>query len=373
LAHRKPKRKPKTKPRKPAVNKIVYGPPPEIIAKVREIFLERERKKREFTDRYGFVRPPQGIVMGDRVMGIVGNIIYQQTREGGYNVVNMIHDYALSFFGEPRLEAEERMPLEQRHPALQWMYTYVENSEREPEERKRAIGAGAAWLRFAYDLFTIADNSTLQATLKEKLLDPKTFQAARHELRAAAICAVAGFDLQYEDESDNSRKHPEFVGKDRFSPAQIAVEAKSRHRRGVQGFAGGSNLKPGERVDVRGMVLEAYKKEPALPLYVFIDVNLPDSGEEDGRRWMHEIDVTMSELAAEGHADPCPANAIFFCNDPSHYAMNEEVGGEHAQLWIKQYTPKNPRVAHPTSNMTARLMKAYTQRISPPEHFPEQQ
>ncbi len=53
------------------------------------------------------------------------------------------------------------------------------------------------------------------------------------------------------------------------------MEVKSRHRRGVQGFGEGSDIKPGDQVDIRQLVTEAYGKDSALPFYVFVDTNLP--------------------------------------------------------------------------------------------------
>ena len=103
----------------------------------------------------------------------------------------------------------------------------------------------------------------------------RDLQGARYELWVAAICITAGFDLDFENETNPSKVHTEFIATDRHSTTKIAVEAKSRHRRGVQGFTGGVEVKPGDKVDIRGVVLEGYKKSSALPLYVFVDVNLP--------------------------------------------------------------------------------------------------
>jgi hypothetical protein len=144
---------------------------------------------------------------------------------------------------------------------MQTCVDHVQRAKLDSKFEPNITGAGAAWFRFAYDLYTITDYSILTEALRRKLLDPRTSQSARHELRVAAICAVARFDLQYEDETDTKRKLPEFVGDDRFSRTQIAVEAKSRHRRGVQGFIGGLDELPGGRTNIRDMVIEGYRKE----------------------------------------------------------------------------------------------------------------
>jgi hypothetical protein len=315
--------------------------------------------------------------MGDKWFVVIGGAIYKQTQEGPYGFVNVIHDHALTFFGTPFLEGEEAKPFKERHPAIQWMQTYVEHSQRLRNEgnsdpKAEQIGSGGAWFRFAYDLFTIGDNAKLEERLKERLLNPRFFQAARHELRVAALCVVAGFDLQFEDEQDNSRRHPEFIATDKFSSIKIAVEVKSRHRRGVQGFESGRDIKPGDHVDIRQPVTEAYKKDSTLPFYVFVDTNLPPVADDSvWERWMFEIDKTMSDLQAEGYADPCPANIVFFSNDPSHYLAEEQIGNDGDHLWIKHYTAMSPLVPHPDSNMAERFMKAHEQRLAPPADFPD--
>ena len=351
-------------------------PPPELLAEMSRQRSEWERKERNFIERYGHARVPVCAKMGDKWLVIVGGGIYKQTQEGPYGFMNVIHDHALLFFGVPFLEAEEAKPFAERHPAIQWMHTYVEHDERLRNEgnanlRARQIGSGAAWFRFAYDLFTIGDNARLQARLKERLLEPRYFQAARHELRVAAQCVVAGFELQFEDEQDNARRHPEFVATDKFSPLRIAVEVKSRHRRGVQGFESGRNIRPGDHVDIRQPVLEAYRKVSNLPFYVFIEANLPPADEAEYRRWINEIDQTMFHLEAEGYANPCSANAIFITNDPSHYLGENQIGNDSDYVWIKHFTAALPRVPHPPDNMVERLLRAFEQRLSPPAELEE--
>jgi hypothetical protein len=94
---------------------------------------------------------------------------------------------------------------------------------------------------------------------------------------------------------------------------------------------------------------------------------VPD--EDDKDRWLHEIERTMLDLEAEGYAEPCPANAVFFTNDPSHYLMAERVGRNADRLWIRHYIPEHPRMPNPETDMVARILKAHKQRVSPPERF----
>lgn len=337
----------------------------DLARKVKADNLLRE----EHVAKYGHARRPVGVEVNGKMWIAIDGAIYQQAEEGPYNFINAIHDHALHFFGEEMLEIEEAKAFADRHPAIQWMHAHVELYERDRDMFQN--GNGAAWYRFGYDLYTIRDNAKLQNELKQKLLRPNDFQAARYELKVAALCATAGFDLQFEDERDNSRTHPEFVGTDRLTGAKIAVEVKSRHRKGVLGFTGGLDLAPGVFVDVRKNILEAYKKQPGLPFYVFIDANLPPANNATMHRWECELEQTMQDLDTEGYASPCQANAIFFTNDPSHFVGSRGIGGKEDKLWVRCFTALEPLISHPGSDMTKRLLAAHMQRVSPPTDFYE--
>jgi hypothetical protein len=339
-------------------------------------FQEMERARQEYVLKHGHARPPVSAMLGDKRMIAVGGAIYKQVQEGPYGFMNFVHDCGLELFGVPYLEEQERKPLGERHPALQWMYTYVEHHQRMERDKHASaegyqIGAGGAWFRFGYDLFTIRDNAKLHARLRRRLLNALDFQSARHELAVAAICIAAGFEIDFEDESDNSRKHTEFVATDKLTGLRIAVEAKSRHRRGVKGFSTGRAIAPGTEVSVRSLVLDGYQKHSVLPSYLFVDANLPPSPDEATfRRWMIEIDQTMHDLAVEGYADPCPVNAVYFTNDPSHYIPTGRLGSAGDRLWFKHFTAESPRIPHPETDLATRFLDAFTARIAPPRDFP---
>lgn len=347
--------------------------PKGFIEKVRKIFGDRGNEEKQFIEDFGHVRPPMGLKTQGTAFVAIGGTIYKQSRPGNYTYLHAIHDHALKFFGTPMLEEEEKKPFEHRHPALKWMELSVTHTNR-PKTSTAAvggIGAGAAWHRLAYDLYTIRDNAKLEAEMKIRLLDPTRFQAARHELYVAALCIAAGFELQFEDESDGNKTHPEFIGTDKFSNAQIAVEAKSRHRKGVKGFPSGKDEAPGTTVGIRGLVTDAFKKSTDLPLYVFVDVNLPPADEAERKRWSAEINQTMGDLGQEGYDDPCPSNAIFFNNDPSHYMLEQQVGEEENCIWFKPFHADKPKTPHPEGDVFERLCKAHNQRISAPKDFPK--
>jgi hypothetical protein len=143
-------------------------PTPDEIAHVMAIFRAKDEKRRAFADTYGDMRPPMVVKHDGKLMTAFEGAIYRQSQEGPYNFVNILHDHALMFYGVPYLEAEERKPLNERHPALQWMYHSVEHHQ-------KLLGFSAAWIRFAYDLYTIRDNAKLERRMKLRLLSNKDF------------------------------------------------------------------------------------------------------------------------------------------------------------------------------------------------------
>jgi len=342
----------------------------DLIREIKRKIQADENQRRLFTEKYGHIRRPIGLqIDGKHFMALEGSI-FQQTKEGDYNFVNAIHDHCLHFFGESVLDAEDRKPLLERHPAIQWLRVHLERRDHH-DQLNQQDGFGASWFRFAYDLFTIRDNSKLESALKERLLIPSKFQAARYELKVAAICATAGFDLAFEDESDNTSTHPEFIGTCRFNGSKIAVEAKSRHRHGVLGFGVPQAHQPTPSLDVRGLLLDAFRKHSELPLYVFIDPNLPPRTDSIMAVWQDELERTFLDLEAEGYLTPCPANAVLVTNDPSHYVGTSQIGLDSDTLWARCYTAPHPATPHPDFDVMERLLIAHKQRVAPPTEFYE--
>ncbi|RYD50771.1 MAG: hypothetical protein EOP52_13195 [Sphingobacteriales bacterium] len=338
-----------------------------------QIFQKKKNEEEAFIEKYGHIRKPQMIRMGDRHVVAIGNQIFTQTNPGPYNFVNAVHDYTLHIFGDDFLAKQESLPYEKRHPAIQWLHTWTDKhnatlQKGDVQDADLLIGYGAAWLRLGYDLYTIRDNAELTKEMHRRILNEETFQAARHELFVAALFVAAGFEIKFEDEKNNKSKHVEFIATDKLNGMQVAVEAKSRRRQGVKGFKGGNSFNT-DKVGVRSLVTDAYLKENKLPLYIFIDANLPSASLEKQQTWLKEIDDMMNDLANEGYINPCPAHAVFFHNDPSHYIPGL-ISHETDNLWIKHYTDKNHQKVVP-EKIVERLMLASNQRIAPPDIIPD--
>ena len=125
----------------------------------------------------------------------------------------------------------------------------------------------------------------------------------------------------FEDESDISRKHTEFLAT-HHSGIRIAVEAKSRHRDGVLGYKAPPRRSSQDQlstVSVEGLIRKALTKNPDAPYFIFIDVNLPYSdGQLSMQPWVKEMTETVDKIYRDWPSGTFPANAIFFCNDPTY-------------------------------------------------------
>jgi len=347
---------------------------PKLMRKAQAALQRSKQRQREFEQLYGHIRMPESAWLDGHLMFAMGGKILRQRESGPRDFATVVHDIGLMFFGEEYLEQQEQLPFEQRHVPIQWMHAWCEEHNKalvsDPDSPEAfQIGAGAAWQRFAFDVYTISDNSELRRELRRKLLDPSDFQGARHELRVAAWWIAAGFDIAYENEKNVEKKHPEFVAKCRFTGTKVAVEAKSKHRTGVQGFNSG-NPANARKALVRELLVAAQEKHVEVPLYAFLDLNLPPPDDDIERdKWLSEIERTVEDMYAEGLGEASPLNAVFFSNDPSHYLLRDRITSSAHNLWFMRHTYATPRYPHPDVDIVGRIEKAHQMRCAPPAHF----
>jgi hypothetical protein len=280
--------------------------------------------------KHGHAREPIWTDWQGRKVVVVGNQLALSSPQQPWKT---FHDFLLdnvrSLFGQEWADAEIAKSPEERHPVFKM------NEGALAHRAKHATGPNAdgvygtvwngdvgAFLTLAYDLFTVADNAQLQDRIVRRLRHPDQYQGARYELFAIASCVRAGFSIEYEDESDVTKKHPELIATHRASGLKVAVEAKSRHRPGVLGFKntalGKSAAIEEHRARIRGLLLDALKKDPGKPFVVFLDVNLPGVESADERPpWVREVaEETLPSLSGEQKGK---LNLLLCTSIPFHY------------------------------------------------------
>lgn len=308
------------------------------------VSLEKERLRRE---KYGYVRPVISTTFDGNRWVVVGNTVHYS--KSWKTVPDFLSHYIKIVLGEEWGTNEiKTKPLEERHPILQW-YNSACRFQKRHEGSKNSDGLyhgeldgpAAAYLQLAYDLYVLGDHLKLQESLVARLKHPDQFQGARYELAVATHCIRAGFEIAYEDETDTSEKHMEFIATHKETGQVIAVEAKSRHRPGVLGFLGEQQEQP--RAGVRNILLKALRKSVILPYVVFIDLNLPPTEVDDihDLAWLQELIAEVQRLPGN-EEEPHSYNLLMFTNYPEHYGAEGAKKPGSDRVSVVSLKPRAP-------------------------------
>ena len=319
---------------------------PQAVLKEHEALVRSEREGRQ---KYGNVRPiiqadwrgKKWIAIGNRVL----------SSDSWKTFLDFLGDYIKFVLTPDWGKAELTKPLEQRHIIMQW-YNGVCEFQRQhiksPGEVTQFVpnGVVASYYSLAYDLYLLNHHQLLQNELLKRLRHPDQFQGARHELFAAATVIRAGFEIEYQDETDGSCKHPEFMATHPATSQQLAIEAKSRHRSGVLGQAGAGSIEV-ERAGVRRLIKSAAEKIQNIPFVLFLDVNLPPSDEPVFEiPWVKEVMNALVARADKQHRGKDPFNMVIITNHPHHYGSSDEPDPKKHLLAMFAEDPVVP-IAHP--------------------------
>lgn len=341
---------------------------------------ERERRRRE---QLGNVRPVIHTDFQDRKVVAVGNTIHWS--KDWKTFPDFLFDDIKKTLGADWGTAELDKPVDERHPILQWYGSLCKLQQRTKEQDSpdsRGVyestlnGPSRAYLLLAYDLYVLKDHLALQEQVVQRLRHPDQFQGARYELFVAATMIRAGFRLDYEDETDSTVRHPEFQATDRDLDQIVSVEAKSRHRPGVLGFAPEIPQTESEfRLGIGRLFRDALGKPSEHPFVIFIDANMPpelarQATLEDWRRQVGKA-IAEHDLGSvnEEEADlRSRFNLLLVTNTPDHYGEDDQPSpGDHYYSVIPQ-TPKR-QIDQPQA--LRRIERALQQYGNVPQQFPD--
>lgn len=257
-------------------------------------------------------------------------------------------DYIIKVLGNDWCNSEITKPYVERHPILKW-YDGLCHFQNQQEKDKDGLisatpnGVTAAYFLLAYDLYILKHHATLQRKIIDRLKHKDQFQGARYELFVAATCIRAGFDIEYEDETDKTKKHPEFIATHKLTGQKISVEAKSRHRQDVIKFDSQQESEPLIKVRIGKLLNDAIQKPTCYPYVIFIDLNLPPySGIVFDKPWFKEILKTLKRISGKSAEEPKPYNLILFTNHPHQYGRENEPDPEKDILPVFAQNPKIP-------------------------------
>jgi hypothetical protein len=335
------------------VTKVAVQPmnsvPPEVLVNAMADIRERERQKQERFRQFGLVRPEIAAEYHGYKFVAIGNTLLYMPKEKCRFLTDVLLAYVPQLFGKEWFEKEIAKAPDERHPVMQWRIkgmNYMKAQARLPDGTYAAMPTGPllAYLTFAYDLYVVAHNSRLDQRLVERLKHSDQFQGARHELFGEATCLRAGFQIEHENEVDRSSRHAEFTATHLATGQTISVEAKSKHRPGVLGQAG--TAEPSNDMNLRfGYLLrDAVAKNPAHPLVVFLDMNMPF---EAADRFLapqppHPFIMRTLNRMRKEHGGKDPITQLVMTNHPGHYTQDREIAHRPHMLSQISLMPLKP-------------------------------
>lgn len=325
------------------------------MRKVVEAEQERQRK-------YGKIRPIiSASFQGHRFVAVGSRLYYDQKWQ---NFTDFLIFYVKDVMGKEWWAAEAAKSPNERHPIVKWHDHLVElQRDQQPDPKTGLVSAVrdgilSALLALSYDLYVLRNYSKLQDEVVVRLRHRDQFQGARYELFVAATFIRASCEIAYEDESDGSKKHTEFVAKHQESGLELSVEAKARQRH-VRGDFDVATIRPG----VRDLLLNAAAKGAAHPLVVFVELNVPPEDPKKQPSWVPHVDQVVQEITAE--KGKSPFDVIVFTNRPHLYGET----GEPDPAWHGyQKRPSTSLVPEAIANA---IGDAAAQYGNVPTEFPE--
>jgi hypothetical protein len=277
----------------------------------------RARQKRQ-EQQQGFGRPIISTMVGDERFVAVGNKIHRSRKWKTFH--EFLFSYISDVMGGAWGNAELRKPAESRHPLLNWYQKaaiQVNAAMKEPGKvnTSTATGTISVYLQLAYNLYLIAHNVTLQENLVRRLKIADQFLPAVYETRVAAALIQAGFNVTFEDEGDSTGSHCEFTAMFPRTGKSFSVEAKLR-------------LPHKESVDVGNQLYAALVKQADHARIIFIELNLPDDFQEDGRPAQLETilkSLRTREDKLKIRGNPAPPAYVMITNNPDLYLPDSPV------------------------------------------------
>lgn len=327
-------------------NPRIRIPPPAAMPAALRQKIEAERLRR---DRFGEIRPSISTDFNGNKFVAVGSELHSSKQWKTFP--DFLLDYIKNALTPAWGKTELSKPLTERHEIMKWydaMCRFQKKQVKGDNGLYRTIPNGAmrAYILLSYDLYTLRHHSALQMGVVARLKHKDQFQGARHELFAAATCIRSGYDIAFEDESNLSKRHTEFVATHIATRQKVAVEAKSRHRPGVLGRPGTPQASGEIRAGIKRLLRDAFDKPTEHPYVVFVDLNLPHSSEPIAKKpWFQEIVKTVDRVAKErGNQDVF--NLIVFTNQPDHYGEHDAPAPAGTVLSVLSQKPRIPAV-HP--------------------------
>lgn len=150
------------------------------------------------------------VFQGYRIVAVGSKLFHSKTWKTFHD---FLYDYIKMLLGSDWGNAELKKSREERHPILNWyhdatVYMNAFIKERGKVHDAPATGVVSAYLGLAYDLYSLEHNAKVQSILLNRLKNRKQFYGAFYETYMAGALIRAGFDIEFEDETDSISSWP---------------------------------------------------------------------------------------------------------------------------------------------------------------------
>lgn len=314
--------------------------------------IERRKKLAQLGVFIDFVIPTH--FKGKKVWAL-GSRIYPYQKENETFHEFIVHVLKLEL-GREWWEAQVNLPEDKQHFIFKCFRKHYEWKQKNelPENkygqlwRAKPDGYSRALTSLAFDVCSLINAVHLPEVFLKKLREYRGYQGVRYEIAIAAMFARMGYKIKFLDEEfsgqKNPPKHSEFIANNPDTGEEIAVEVKSKERKGVLHKEGEFNEEREFRSSVSKMYRHALEqRSPDKPFIIFIDMNLPLSPNTHPNDilWVKAITRMRDNAAFATKGQPLSTNAIVFTNYSYHYGTDEETGSGE---WLleKSGNPKIP-------------------------------
>jgi len=245
---------------------------------------------------------------------------------------DFLGEYIILLFSRSWFFEQSKLPMNDQHIMLKWaeQTKHLRKSCTATHDKifnVEPTGGVFALLSLSYNLYIISHNAELQERLIERLKRPDAFWGAVHETYVCSYFLRAGFEIHFEDETDGSDTHCEFVAEHSGSGAKFSVEAKTREKEILQAQP---ETPDKQSFGVRNRLYKALRKSANHTRVIFIELATRTVGEK--ARITDVIDQVLIEVAEAENTlkirDQEPDRAyLFFTNCTFHLAQEEPHSG----------------------------------------------
>jgi hypothetical protein len=276
----------------------------------------------------GLGRPIIAAQMADKRIVTVGHRLFQGVWPTFHD---FLYSYIFNILGHDWFVTQTQLRKDERHQIIEWHDRLLESSKAAnlaPGEIRQTpmTGAISAFLTLAYDLYTLEHNNDqartpeLRKSLIGRLKRRDQFVGVRYEIRIAAMLLRAGFELEWEDETDRRSTHVEYTAIYARTGKTFGVECKIRNQDAVEK----TNQHLGK---FAGLVSDALRKATPHDRLIFVDLNtLAYPYVPGGRNDWRTISVNaLRKFEGQPNAAALPPAVVFITNYPDHHHLDSQV------------------------------------------------